>query len=471
MPTPIRIFDVDGTDDQAGQVAAALDRCSIDPTKFIRGRIAVTFPTRLPKRPDGGPAEAFSRLKARRIVIRPRLRDRRTQYLFLHEVGHFVDSDSLTNAKRTELMRLMSPQAQRWLQGEYMEMPCECFADAFAGAISDMSSPHEHFYTRDIPSAKLPKLIDIVLRAERSESSTPVDVKPQPPTLDDLLEEIVRVESSGRPLAQNSRTGASGLYGFMPRFWRVIAPRVLRTDAALAVATRDQAPSVWRPELSEDNQHAVARSEFRRLSRRFEGDLQKVAASWRNGEGFVSRTPVSQWTRGLVKYVNATCQPLGFPALRVQNTSNTGGDEPGPIVEESPVPVNVVAHQVGFIRAGTKVFYPTPDHELTTLRVDADAAQLVGETEDGKFRFVIVESKEFPGGTAANRIRGLALVPTDAVTRIRVEPPAGIDPLELEDLRRQRDDLADQVATLGQMLEKVEAAIQDAAERLRAITG
>ena len=81
--------------------------------------------------------------------------------------------------------------------------------------------------------------------------------------------------------------------------------------------------------------------------------------------------------------------------------------------------LNVVPGQVGKVGANTPVFHPNTLLEVTKIAA-TDEARLVGETEDGTFRGIVVSSRHLPGGTAAKPVSGLLLVESARVSNIRV---------------------------------------------------
>lgn len=354
---PVRKFDVSGTDAQVALVQKALDRCHLNPAKLLAARVRVDFTHDMPLRSDGGPAEAYAWLSQRRIGLRPGLGGQKTQARFLHEVGHFVDADHLTAAKRRDLMQLMVPVPETWRSGGYRALPSECFADSFPEMVSDIETDLDSWYTRNIPDRLLPEALAVVLRVDEvvvppadGPDADPVpepdpdteplpEVEPQGPVLRDLMDQIRQIESSGILYNQNPTSGASGWYGFMPRNWRITAPQVLGTDPLLAVASKSLRPQLWLPELTSENQEAVATREFKRLSRRFAGagdggpgdHFRYIAAAWAIGEGSVDGVPISEWPRHWVKYSNSAVVPLGFPAVALPPKTSPEPEDPDPV--------------------------------------------------------------------------------------------------------------------------------------------
>jgi murein DD-endopeptidase MepM/ murein hydrolase activator NlpD len=106
-PARVGIFDVHGTRAQIEMFADAL-RQSAYPTDRLGRRITVRFgPT--PPRSDHGPSWGYAYLSSRVLLLRPDLTRDQAAYTLLHEIGHFVDVDVLTQAQRRALMALMEP--------------------------------------------------------------------------------------------------------------------------------------------------------------------------------------------------------------------------------------------------------------------------------------------------------------------------------------------------------------------------
>jgi hypothetical protein len=80
--------------------------------------------------------------------------------------------------------------------------------------------------------------------------------------------------------------------------------------------------------------------------------------------------------------------------------------------------LNVVPGQLGRIGANTPVLHPETLSEVTKIAA-SNEARLVGETEDGTFRGIIVSTRHLPGGTAQKPVSGLLLVEAARVSNIR----------------------------------------------------
>lgn len=137
---------------------------------------------------------------------------------------------------------------------------------------------------------------------------------PTPPGSDEferLLWQIGKIESNNNYTRQNSRSFAYGRWQVMPGNWRVWGPLALGLPRSSGVASRDLDPSDWVPEPTPANQDAVVRWRMGQMYRN-QGDVRRVAASWRSGSSVGSSDP-STWSRGTLLYVNHATVPLGYP--------------------------------------------------------------------------------------------------------------------------------------------------------------
>jgi hypothetical protein len=90
-------------------------------------------------------------------------------------------------------------------------------------------------------------------------------------------------------------------------------------------------------------------------------------------------------------------------------------------LEEAVVrqPINVVTGQIGRIAKDTPFFHPDSVIQITSAG-DGGDFDLVGETEDGQFRFAVVETRHVIPG---RRVRALFLVEAARVSDVRLRPP------------------------------------------------
>jgi hypothetical protein len=119
-------------------------------------------------------------------------------------------------------------------------------------------------------------------------------------------------------------------------------------------------------------------------------------------------------------------------------------DDPPTLPEEEPAvrqPVNVVANQIGTIAKGTPFFHPDTGVRITTAQPGGDF-DLVGETDDGQFRFAVVETGQLVSGQT---IRALFLVETAKVTDVRSRPIPGTSDLatKLETAKQKAREIAE----------------------------
>jgi hypothetical protein len=166
MATRIKKFDVTGTDAELALARDAINRCTYDFDR-LRGRVKIKFlpASQMEKVPQTNkPALAFCRSKIRRLEIRSGLRNRTTRSVVLHEIGHMVDADNLSRARRAALMSLMNPGGSRWGSKPYQKRPSECFAETFVRAFSDVPSALHDYYGRRIGRLRLDAYREIVLR-------------------------------------------------------------------------------------------------------------------------------------------------------------------------------------------------------------------------------------------------------------------------------------------------------------------
>jgi hypothetical protein len=174
-------FEVKGSDDDIRLIRRTLARCDPEPSPFLKRPVTVEFTRDLPRRGDGGVAWGFSFFSQRRIAINPVVSPYQKKYVFLHEVGHFVDLDTLTRRKRRDLMALMRPEVREaadapnraWVGGPYRPMPAECFAEYFVGMVSEIQPVNRAFYQRSIVRSRLRHALEIIRRE-------PADPDPRP---------------------------------------------------------------------------------------------------------------------------------------------------------------------------------------------------------------------------------------------------------------------------------------------------
>lgn len=166
MQERIGRFDVTGTRDEVRLVRTTLDRCSYDFRK-LRGDVEIRFrpPADMPPVPSTGkPALAFCRSARRLLLINSAARKKTQRSVLVHEIGHLVDHDRLRGPRRAELMALMHRPGSNWRSGGYQQRACECFAETFVRAFSDVRSSLEGYYARHVADDKLPRFREIVLR-------------------------------------------------------------------------------------------------------------------------------------------------------------------------------------------------------------------------------------------------------------------------------------------------------------------
>ena len=182
MATSIKRFDVEGRQDEVDLARATLERCTYD-FGLLAGRVRIEFTPaqRMEKVPGtDSPALAFCRAGPRLLKIRSGLRRRTARSVLLHEIGHMVDADTLRRARRVELMSLMNPLGEGWGGNPYRARPCECFAETFVRAFSDVPAVLTDYYQRRVGEAKLRAFRKIVLRNGASEpDDEPVVLDPE----------------------------------------------------------------------------------------------------------------------------------------------------------------------------------------------------------------------------------------------------------------------------------------------------
>ena len=181
-------FDLEGSADDIRLIRRTLARCEPEPSPFLKRRVKVEFTRDLPRRGDGGKAWGFSFFGQRRIAINPDISPYQQKYVFLHEVGHFVDFDHLTRRKRREIMALMRPMVRgdavdapnrAWASGKYRPMPAECFAEYFVAMVSDIQPVNRSFYQRAILRSHLRDALEIIRREQAQPDPVP-DPDPDP---------------------------------------------------------------------------------------------------------------------------------------------------------------------------------------------------------------------------------------------------------------------------------------------------
>lgn len=190
MEERIARFDVTGEADEIRLARAAIERCTFDFDR-LKGDVEIKFKpaAEMPPVPGTGkPALAFCRSSRRVLLIRSGLRRRTARSVLIHEIGHIVDADRLKGARRTELMALMRQPASSWRGGEYQQRACECFAETFVRAFSDVRSSLEGYYGRHVDDGKLKRYREIVLRTADDEPDEEPEPDPEPePEPDETL--------------------------------------------------------------------------------------------------------------------------------------------------------------------------------------------------------------------------------------------------------------------------------------------
>jgi len=193
MADPFGPFVVTGMDRELRIAGDAIGRCDYDFGR-LRGDISVEFrpPAQMPPVPGTNqPALAFCKASIRKLLIRNDLGGRRMRSVLLHEIGHMADADTLTKAKRLELMALMKPAGVKWSPTAYRERPCEVFAEAFVRAFSDVDSTLTGYYQRRVPKVSLARYRMIVGESSLTPPDEEVEFEEEVEHDDDLKEEDV----------------------------------------------------------------------------------------------------------------------------------------------------------------------------------------------------------------------------------------------------------------------------------------
>lgn len=175
-------FDVSGEIHEIRLARGAIERCTFDFDR-LKGDVQIKFiaAASMPRVPGtNDPALAFCRPSKRVLLIRSGLRKRTARSVLIHEIGHLVDADRLKAGRRAELMALMRRPAANWSGGDYRQRACECFAEAFVRAFSDVRSALEGYYGRHIEDGKLARYREIVLRTTASEPAEAPEPDPEP---------------------------------------------------------------------------------------------------------------------------------------------------------------------------------------------------------------------------------------------------------------------------------------------------
>ena len=190
MEEPIGRFDVTGEAEEIRLARGAIERCTFDFDR-LKGDVQIKFKpaAEMPPVPGTGkPALAFCRTSRRLLLIRSGLRRPTARSVLIHEIGHIVDADRLKSARRGELMGLMRQPASSWRGGEYQQRACECFAETFVRAFSDVRSSLEGYYGRHVDDSKLKRYREIVLRTAEDEPDEEPEPDPDPePEPDETL--------------------------------------------------------------------------------------------------------------------------------------------------------------------------------------------------------------------------------------------------------------------------------------------
>lgn len=136
--------------------------------------ILIVFTSQLPRRADGGLATGYSHFSQRKILVNKYAPTKDQPAIILHEIGHFVDVDTLSGAQRNQAMALMVPPGDSWGGTPYWSLPVEAFCNGFVEAWSPLKSLYKGDYRRSIPTANLAALRGITL------NTGPIDMPSMP---------------------------------------------------------------------------------------------------------------------------------------------------------------------------------------------------------------------------------------------------------------------------------------------------
>lgn len=182
---------IEGTQAQKSVVQGALTRCTF-PLERLKGDVTIRFGD-TPSRSDGGVSWAYAFPRRRAILVSPTIGVAKTEYVVIHELGHFVDHDLLDRPRRLELAALFSPPASKWREGAtYRDKTFECYGDSFVKVFSDIRGILTGWYGRQVVGGvNLSKFREITLG-----QAMPVDVPEVPaPIVDELRGEIALLEA------------------------------------------------------------------------------------------------------------------------------------------------------------------------------------------------------------------------------------------------------------------------------------
>lgn len=195
---PVIIWE--GPDEFVDLGKRAVGLCDARWPGLLKKDITLSFVDAIPNAPEwaqglwrGGQRHGFIK-NMRRKDGRPK--SNLIQYLSIHEgLGHPSDQDRM-DGKRGPARRLMIPRPDGWRDTDafygmeaYWHYPFECYANRLVEALTGgaIRSPYDDDYTRWIPDADLPKLLELPLAsgdmfaAEADNGGPPEDIIEPPP--------------------------------------------------------------------------------------------------------------------------------------------------------------------------------------------------------------------------------------------------------------------------------------------------